>query len=99
MNCNLKERALMLFKNKKNKKECIIRTAFNKKFKCNLDVKDITLKYGIVCFEFDGFEIWGNTTSDGEPYFNFHTDRHLIYSEINTIEDLGYFIDVYVENK
>ena len=95
MKCNLKERALALFRKNKYKKEQKIIKDFNKRFGCKLDLEDVELKWDIVIFHFDGFDIWGNSCK-GKSYFNFQTETFVRYGLIETIEDLGYLVEKYI---
>ncbi len=98
MKCNLKEKALTLFRKKQEKKEDKIIKDFNKKFGCRIDLRDVKLKHGIVIFEFDDFEIWGNS-SEGKPYFHFHHDKYdrIPFAEVKNIDRLGNLINCFCD--
>lgn len=93
---NLKEKALFLFRTKTNKNQEKIIKAFNKKFNCKINKNDIKTNHeDTVNFIFDGFEILG-MYSFNCIHFHFIAETFVRYNIIETIEDLGYFIDKYV---
>lgn len=100
MNCeNLKERALNLYRPKTNKNQNKIIKEFNKKFGCTINKNDIRIDAeDTVNFIFDGFEIMG-MNSFNSIHFHFSTETFVRYNTIETIEDLGYFIDKYIVNQ
>lgn len=100
MKCdNLGEKALLAFRSQMNKNQLKIKKTFEKKFGCEVDLENIRIDHeDTVNFIFDDFEIMGMYSCKC-VHFHFHTKTFVRWGLIETIEDLGYFVNKYITKK